>query len=327
MELLTSNLSPLMMATSENEKPSVVPDRACPSCASFTSGNTRHFVNDVFRIVECPDCHLLFVTPLPSITWLANEYNQAYNRESVSRALNLDSTEILESLLNPAWFVSKYRPRESPGTLLEVGFGTGRFLRVMSRRGWKTIGLEFSEAAVQRGDAAGLNVRQGQLTDLLEAKDSFDVITLFHTLEHMVRPMEDLRICQEILRRSGKLVVEVPDAAGVPARILAESWPGWDVPIHLQHFVRETLVSMLERAGFTVTACSSRYRIFEPGNALRRSRWSKVDESGERRTRRLVTPLAWLVDAVALPFFQLSAYLGAGSALIVEATPTEHSKP
>ena len=81
-------------------------------------------------------------------------------------------------------------------------------------------------------------------------EEGFDVITMWHSLEHVHRPTEVLRQVWRLLAPGGQLIVGVPNMASAPRRWFGARWYAWDLPRHLTHFTPETLKQMVERAGF-----------------------------------------------------------------------------
>src|SRR5205823_10757107 len=79
---------------------------------------------------------------------------------------------------------------------------------------------------------------------------SFDVITMWHSLEHVHHPMKILREAHRLLVPGGRLLVAVPNIDSLPFRWFGSAWYGLDLPRHLTHFAPWTLHLMLERAGF-----------------------------------------------------------------------------
>ena len=133
--------------------------------------------------------------------------------------------------------------------LLDVGCGEGTFLLGARDLGWKVIGTEMNPAMAR---AAGLDVR-GTIEEVQKANEApFDCITLWHSLEHMRDPRLTLRSLAKLLAPGGLLVVAVPDAGGLQARLFGPRWFHLDVPRHLYHFNQRSLKHLLEAAGFAI---------------------------------------------------------------------------
>ncbi|MGH7492084.1 MAG: class I SAM-dependent methyltransferase, partial [bacterium] len=139
------------------------------------------------------------------------------------------------------------------GSLLDAGCGTGEFLNEMRRAGWKVHGLERDAAAsAWAREHLELPVDTGSLHDLDSIHSSFDAITLWHVLEHLYDPRTALEILNRRLEAKGFLVVAVPNAAALDARIYRQNWIALDAPRHVNHFTLETLAGCAHLAGFTL---------------------------------------------------------------------------
>lgn len=109
-----------------------------------------------------------------------------------------------------------------------------------------------SEASTQIATAAGITVYNLPVEECPFEPESFDVVTLYHSLEHMTNPLKTLNAVQGLLRPGGFLVVEVPNIGSCYSRAFGTEWFHLDVPRHLYHFNRQTLRRMLEACGFLV---------------------------------------------------------------------------
>ncbi len=124
------------------------------------------------------------------------------------------------------------------GKLLDIGSGTGDFLVTAKSKGWKVFGVEPNEDARIRAGQKGIYV-ENKLEDVLESE--FDVITLWHVLEHV--PDTNLYI-EEISKRlkpTGTLIIAVPNFKSWDAKHYKEFWAAYDVPRHLWHFSKPSM--------------------------------------------------------------------------------------
>ena len=130
--------------------------------------------------------------------------------------------------------------------ILDVGCGDGSFLRLAASHGWVPVGVEVGENA-DALRANGLDVRN-TIEELVD-EPPFDVITLWHSLEHMRQPKDTLRIVRALIAPDGIVIVAVPDAGGLQAKTFGGRWFHLDVPRHLFHFNRPSLEQMLKSTG------------------------------------------------------------------------------
>jgi len=139
------------------------------------------------------------------------------------------------------------------GRLLDFGCGGGSFLKRMSDQGWNVTGLDAAVGAVREiQDELGLNALAGSLPHPDLHSGSFDVVTMWHSLEHVHHPLDILREAYRVLAPGGKLVVATPNIESLPYYWFGQSWFGLDLPRHLTHFTPKTLRDMLSTAGFVV---------------------------------------------------------------------------
>ena len=138
----------------------------------------------------------------------------------------------------------------SPGNkLLDVGAGTGDFLLVAEKQGWKIFGVEPSELARRKASEKGVELYSD--LDVLP-QQKYDVITLWHVLEHL--PDLDIQISKLVglLSDNGTLVVAVPNFKSYDAKYYKRFWAAFDVPRHLWHFSRNSMQSIFENHGMKV---------------------------------------------------------------------------
>lgn len=226
---------------------------ACNLCGSWRWRSREE--GRSFHVAEC-GCGLVFVTPQPDSDVLAGAYDEEYYgawrpqapaRERVWRR-RLRAVEASAG---------------GPGRLLDIGCGTGDFLRLAAARGFSVSGTEISSYAVSAAQAGGLeNVVSGEVWDAGFPAASFDVVTCWHVLEHARDPRRVLEEARRILRTGGWLVVATPN---LDDRIFRAVYPlvrrrrlrlfdPADREIHLFHFSAPTLRALAESAGFDVEA-------------------------------------------------------------------------
>ena len=122
----------------------------------------------------------------------------------------------------------------------------------MAAMGWKAEGIDLACAAVQTGRKAGLTIHQGTLPGAPLPKQTYDLVTMWHVLEHVPSPMATLKAVREILKADGRLSLVCPMGDSLTARCFGGAWYGTDLPRHLTHFTRKTLERHLEAAGYVV---------------------------------------------------------------------------
>ncbi len=204
------------------------------------------------RVVRCA-CGLVFVTPPPPRPALERAYDAAYYRPWESQARRR------------AWIWRRRMERveaqaSPPGRLLDVGCGTGAFLRLARTRGWEVTGTELSPYAARAAEGDGLTVVEGEVWEAGFPAGGFDVVTCWHVLEHASCPRWVIEEIHRVLRPGGWLVLATPnveDRIFRAAYVLARGRrprlyePG-EREVHLFHFSARTLRTLVASAGFEV---------------------------------------------------------------------------
>ena len=141
-------------------------------------------------------------------------------------------------------------PPAGGGRLLDVGFGSGAFLKIASEMGWHTEGIDFDPKAVEVVRARGLNVSCASADELATQDRQYDVITISHVIEHVHAPMALLRNLYRLLKPGGILWLETPNLFSHGAARFGRNWMALDPPRHLVLFNPESLRMCLSQAGF-----------------------------------------------------------------------------
>jgi SAM-dependent methyltransferase len=145
--------------------------------------------------------------------------------------------------------------------LLDVGCGTGEFAAHMALSGWNVTAVEPDSATAERArQLHGITVNDEDW--LNSAADRFDVITMWHVLEHVHDLRGRVHRLHKLLRPDGLFVVAVPNPMSTDARHYKEHWAAWDVPRHLYHFPPSMLRGFVESFGFE--SISTRPMVFDP---------------------------------------------------------------
>ncbi len=145
------------------------------------------------------------------------------------------------------------------GKALDVGCGNGVYLLLLKGLGWEVAGFDRENHTVPEVEAAGIPVHTGSLEELASRRHgSFELITMWHVLEHLENPRATLGWIRRLLAPEGLLMLEVPNCRSLAAKIFGRHWIGYDLPRHLSHFSVTTARRILDEAGFTVVrqACS-----------------------------------------------------------------------
>ncbi|OGW41049.1 MAG: hypothetical protein A2Y97_13230 [Nitrospirae bacterium RBG_13_39_12] len=229
-------------------------DQSCVLCNSAV-GYQKKFNrfekdNRSYEIIICPGCRLWITQPFPDQEHLDSLYSTNNYRKHHSRFV-LPAEKIVE-------FFRKLRCRRIKnlfykGRILDIGCARGLFLSLMREEGWKTFGLELNDNTAHHArNVIGLDVKSGNLSDAHFGVQSFDVITIWHVLEHLSDPILTINECNRILKKGGKLVIAVPNTESLQAKISGRFWFHLDIPYHLYHFNVRNLRLLLGRFSFKI---------------------------------------------------------------------------
>lgn len=203
---------------------------------------------DEFQLVKCRSCGLMRLHPAPDDLTLERSYTVGYlphTRPGLSGmakgVLERRSVRLLQEYVG------------SPSQVLDVGCATGDLLAAVRSRGNRNVtgvepGLEASQIARERG----LDVVTGDLESAGFASGSFDTVLVSHTLEHVRDPVAFLLEVARILAPGGSVLLWLPNADSVEARLFGRYWIGFDAPRHLTTFSAGTLGRTLAATGFRV---------------------------------------------------------------------------
>lgn len=229
----------------------------CPLCESprqrevYVTRDRHYGIEGSFRIARCLDCTLMFLNPMFSDQELAAFYPDdyyAYQDHFASHPVK----EAIKRLLGLT--IGTRDPQFArPGNILDVGCGSGWFLRRMRDQGWKTFGVEVSPSAARVGrEKGGLDIFCGTLPGARFPADFFDYVRLNHSFEHIATPHETLDEIQRILKVDGKLMIGVPNVDSLNARLFRQYWWYLGVPVHTYTYSVRTLSRLLAKHQFAV---------------------------------------------------------------------------
>lgn len=218
-------------------------------------------------ICACANCQLVFTNPQPDPGELLTKYGADYyahwiRPEQRARRVKLWTRRVK--------VVKKVFPS---GKLLDVGCGEGLFLDCAQRAGYEVAGLEVSEYAVKYAKKEfGLKIHQTSLENADFPGDAFDIITLWHTIEHLPSPDITLQKAYQLLKPGGYLIVAVPNIADVIGQGFYRLVQGHYFQIytpaakepHLYHFSAATLKLLLEKCGFKVVVIGADFAQVDP---------------------------------------------------------------
>lgn len=222
----------------------------CPNCKSGDFKN--HMIckdysvsQESFAIVKCKKCELLFTNPRPT----EDNLHRYYKSEDYISHANKSNSPINAAYKFARYFtlnskVKLIKKLHSEGNLLDYGCGTGAFLSVANKKGFKVTGIEPNLGAIKNIEDS-LKDSIFKSLDEISVKKHFHIITLWHVLEHISDLSDTIKRLKKLLHPEGKLIIAVPNYLSYDAQYYKEYWAAYDLPRHLYHFTPKTMKNFL----------------------------------------------------------------------------------
>jgi SAM-dependent methyltransferase len=225
----------------------------CEICGStesrelYTARDRLGNSDEPFAIVECRGCGVLRTLPAMDERELSRYYPEDYwgDDEPVDdwiRSSQAEKTRFLAAC------------GLTGGRILDVGCGSGFFLRALTSDLWDRFGVEIGKGAARAANRAlgEGRVFNGTLIESACENAYFDVVSFWSALEHTNEPRSHLNEARRIIKTGGTLIVQVPNAASYQARAFGGNWFALDAPRHRYHFTPQTLARLLRETGFDI---------------------------------------------------------------------------
>lgn len=224
--------------------------------APFISCKDYTVSKEVFEIVSCNSCGFKFTNPRPE----ENDLGRYYESDEYISHSNTN-----EGLVNKLYQIARHytlskklqlvssAARKNEASVLDYGCGTGEFLNTCKSAKWKTKGVEPSEVGRNQAlENYGLEVYNDVFNPAFD-NDKFDVITLWHVLEHVARLRPTIDRLLSLLKEKGHIIIAVPNPASKDAEIYGKQWAAYDVPRHLYHFTPDTIKTLADQYSLQLT--------------------------------------------------------------------------
>lgn len=230
----------------------------CPWCGSNKAQinlwlKDEFLTKEDFHICECLNCGLLYTMPRPSKEKIGAYYksDEYYSHQENKKGFVPRLYEAIKKINLKHKF--RLASRDLPvGKLLDIGCGVGDFLHVAENKGWQCTGVEPSEEAREIA-------RQRIKGDLLYSEDleqlpdqSFDLITMWHVLEHVDDLKWQVAQLQRLIKPEGRIVIAVPNYRSYDGRFYNAYWAAYDVPRHLNHFNKTVITKIFKTSGLSL---------------------------------------------------------------------------
>jgi SAM-dependent methyltransferase len=239
---------------------------ACPVCGAEDADFFTHAEDDLtgkpgrFTFVRCRRCALVYQNPRIPLAAIKPWYDDRYISHRKSRDLG-PFTFLYERAMSAhdrrkEALVRRYVPLSAASEVLDVGCGAGTFLaRLQETSGARVAGVDFKEDLARLPWLRAVEFHAGLFYEQDLEAGRFDLVTMWHFLEHCYDPLRSLAEARRVLKPgSGRLVIEVPRLDSLTHRLYGERWPGLQAPQHTALYTKETLLAAVARAGLEVVA-------------------------------------------------------------------------
>jgi 2-polyprenyl-3-methyl-5-hydroxy-6-metoxy-1,4-benzoquinol methylase len=293
-----------------------------------------------FKLSACAACHSLFLDPTPGANEIAGFYPAHYwwkPSTGILKALERCYRRI--ALYDHVRFITSAAQRAAieskRARLLDVGCGSGTLLGILKQQGFDVLGLDSSKEAAAIAKAEyDVDVFVGSLEEAGFPDASFDLVTLFHVMEHVTTPRDVLISVRRILKPNGRVVLQVPNIESWQCRLFGSKWYGLDIPRHVIDYSNTSMRMLLRDCGFSVhrlrhfnlrdnapAFASSMFPSLDPVSRAVRLRQRGVEEPA---LLAWVRHLAYFASVVAAyPFAVAESAAGSGATIMIEAVKSK----
>jgi len=201
-----------------------------------------------YRVVKCVNCGLVYTNPRPDRETLKKMYEGYHQRGGSDEnawadlmAMNFKSVSLLLRSMFPGC-----------GNVLDIGCGYGHFIEIMKNSGWTELGIDPSSRTIDHARKKGLNVIETTFDETSFPDCSFNVVTMFYVLEHLLNPVSSLKQAFRILKPRGVIVIRVPHTTPIVSFLSFFNIKNnlYDPPFHLYDFSPDTVKQLLSISGF-----------------------------------------------------------------------------
>ena len=225
------------------------PKELYTNLTAFLNCKDNTVSGDLFKVLMNKEYEMLVTFPVPED--LGNYYkSETYISHTDSKKTCFD--KIYQGVKNHTLkqkliLLNSFKNERK--SVLDFGAGTGDFLKVCKNNGWAVLGIEPSEEARENAAKKGIHLKES-LSDVTNQK--FDIITLWHVLEHVANLKSTVETLKNLLEPGGRIIVAVPNYKSYDATFYKEHWAGYDVPRHLWHFSQKAIHKLFSEVEMVV---------------------------------------------------------------------------
>ena len=209
-----------------------------------------------FQYVKCNNCDMVYQNPRITVTQIKEFYDGEYIAHRKKKNWGI-LTPLYEWTMNKhdrdkEKIVADYVNLNEKTEVLDVGCAVGTFLLHINKNyKCKISGVDFKEG-LDYPDFNKIEFYEGLFYDQIIKEDRYDLVTMWHFLEHCYDPNQTLQMASKVLKKDGKLIIEVPRLDSLTFKLFGKKWPGVQAPQHTVLYDKKTFMAMLEKNGFKI---------------------------------------------------------------------------
>lgn len=212
-------------------------------CKDYTVSKTE------FTLIYNKELEMLSTTPIPknlSTYYESEEYisHTDSNKTLIDKIYKIVRNYTLGKKLK---LINSFNTTHK--TILDIGAGTGDFLNICKKNKWEVSGVEPSKNATTIAKQKNINLKP--TIDNYQNK-RFDIITMWHVLEHITNLNEYITTLKKLLKPDGVLIIAVPNYKSYDAKYYGKYWAAYDVPRHISHFSKTSIKKLFNKVEMKV---------------------------------------------------------------------------
>ncbi len=209
----------------------------------FSSDNIRKKTKRYFTVVQCVQCGFKYVNPMPTHDSLMLYYHE-YEAHEPKQIGSLEKL-YYRILRNP-------KKNKKPGKSLDIGCGNGKYLSFLREQGWETVGLDRGDGCRFPREVLGHTVLDGEIWEQNIPENSFDLVTSWWMIEHVLDPRRIVNECHRVLKPGGELIISTMNVDSIESKLFKRYWWHLVLPEHISQFDPNSFRRLVEQAGFEV---------------------------------------------------------------------------
>ena len=213
------------------------------------SGKTRD--SKKHKIIRCLKCNHIQLFPIPTLNDEKKFYDENLQDKNINDVGSIKRArrKMMPDNIRRYQFIKKIIPKKS--RVLEIGSGHGFFLEIMKTNGFDIIGYDISkEKRKYSKKVTDVPVYDININEKISMDDKFDIVVLFHTLEHITEPITLLKNIKKLLKPKGKILIEVPNSDDFHLKLNKFYKEFYWERAHIHYFSPKILKNVIHKGGF-----------------------------------------------------------------------------